>query len=401
MPLRALLQEKEIIAPLLSEEEWQELAIQIKAKKAELILPCCNSRGNLRKSKLGTKHFYYLRKQSDSELICNWPNESSEHLQAKTEIVWGCIMAGFEVATEVSGKDQLTGLVKWRADVLASKVLSQQKELKVALEVQWSKQNLQETEFRQTRYKQDGVRACWFFRYLPTELKEARKDLPIFQILANNPEQVSFPNYNYLCFSSEKEQTPKFPLRRFVEDLLSGTNKIKFCQKVSATSIGPNRIIFGEYNCWKCGKVSHIYTVKKANLRSNCGMTVNPNYIDDSKINDLDSFDPKVIQRVRDYLKSPEAHKRGLKVALPKRRWSNTEKKAYMSFGCYWCDAILGDFYLGMELAKLEQAEEQYGIASVEIAEETTNWATVVTAPHKHWCYPTAPELVGNGQFCE
>ncbi|NEQ72885.1 MAG: hypothetical protein F6K23_07255 [Okeania sp. SIO2C9] len=58
MPLRAILDNQELLAPLLSDEEWEEL----KRKKVQVILPCCEARGHLRTSKLGTKHFAHNKK---------------------------------------------------------------------------------------------------------------------------------------------------------------------------------------------------------------------------------------------------------------------------------------------------------------------------------------------------
>ena len=53
MPLRAFFDEKEVLAPFISDSDWQVL----KSQKPNIILPCCRHSGFLRISKLGTKQF--------------------------------------------------------------------------------------------------------------------------------------------------------------------------------------------------------------------------------------------------------------------------------------------------------------------------------------------------------
>ena len=128
MPLRALIDNRDIVAPLLSDDEWEKLKLAVKQKKSQVILPCCQNNGFLRVSKLGTKHFVHRTKQN-----CNWKSESMEHIKAKSEIVLACKDSGYEALSEVSGED-------WRADVLAIK-----NDIKIAFEVQLSAQTLEET----------------------------------------------------------------------------------------------------------------------------------------------------------------------------------------------------------------------------------------------------------------
>lgn len=59
---------------------------------------------------------------------------------------------GYEVTTEASGVD-------WRADVLATKP-GKNGLIKLAFEVQWSPQTLEQTEERQQKYTRDGIRCC-------------------------------------------------------------------------------------------------------------------------------------------------------------------------------------------------------------------------------------------------
>jgi hypothetical protein len=50
MPLRAFFAGRELLAPLMSDEEW----LNLKAQRPKVRLCCCDSTGYLRTSKLGT-----------------------------------------------------------------------------------------------------------------------------------------------------------------------------------------------------------------------------------------------------------------------------------------------------------------------------------------------------------
>ena len=196
MPLRSLIDGKEVIAPLLDEDEWNRLKEAVRSKESVILLPCCQRSGFFRTSQLGTHHFVHKRK-----LDCDWKPETAEHLKIKSETVVACKNAGYGVSSEVSGSD-------WRADVLATKGSR-----KIAFEVQWSAQTLEETLDRQERYRRDGVRGCWLFRKIPNGLYDApyeqidalieagkvvfgppigRKDLPLFELFWNSSTSLPF-----------------------------------------------------------------------------------------------------------------------------------------------------------------------------------------------------------------
>ena len=67
MPLRALIDNEEIISVDLTDEQWDELRKNIKRTKEPVILPCCNNHGYLRKSKLGLKHFSHSKSDFNCE----------------------------------------------------------------------------------------------------------------------------------------------------------------------------------------------------------------------------------------------------------------------------------------------------------------------------------------------
>lgn len=242
MPLRAILEEQELLAPLLSDEQWEEL----KRKKVKVFLPCCEVRGYLRTSKRGIKHFVHSRKKE-----CRFGSETWQHLLCKTEIDQACKVMGYDVKTEASGLD-------WRADVLATKQ-GKNGLIKLAFEVQWSHQTLKETEERQQKYTRDGIRCCWLFKDLP--ICEPRQDLPMFQLRFDETE---LPNVI--------TDTRCFKLFDFVTELLS--HHFHFCSFYQYDKQQNIRLIFFPVNCWKCKRKYHIYHIREQSYKSICGYNI-------------------------------------------------------------------------------------------------------------------------------
>ncbi|MDR2886942.1 MAG: hypothetical protein LBV26_02910 [Bacteroidales bacterium] len=147
MPLRAYIDNEEIVSIDLTDEQWNDLKKRIKSKDSLLTLPCCKQEGFLRTSSKGLKHFVH----SKSNYNCDWEPESPEHLRAKIAIMEACRENGWKAIPEFSETN-------WRADVLAI-----QNEKKIAFEVQWSKQTFEETKFRQDRYKESNSKGLLVF----------------------------------------------------------------------------------------------------------------------------------------------------------------------------------------------------------------------------------------------
>ena len=341
MPLRALINDSEVIGPFLSDSQWECFKVGVKSRKSSVRLLCCGGQGFLRKSKLGTKHFYHRAS------TCNWKPESLQHLKAKEEILFGCRRAGFEAIPEASGGD-------WRADVLASRGTA-----KIAFEVQWSRQTLGDTLERQERYDRDGIRCAWFFRTLPSE---SSKDLPMFLISQDS---------NGALQAHAADQT--VPLGDLIYALL--TRQIRFCSEMRFHSKS-FRINFHEFECWKCHKPSHIY---RAHTSFNSACTIG---CPEELYSDEEEFAPDVLAVAKRFLSKPEASR--LRLGELKPRYSNTQKRSYMSFGCYWCDALFGQWFM-----------YEMGQETVASYEETVPLRKPITEPLSHWCWP------GEGNFCQ
>ena len=352
MPLRAILDQQELLAPLLSEEEWEEL----KYKKIKITLPCCKARGYLRTSKRGIKHFVHQKK---SECISG--GETWQHLLCKTEIVRACKDMGYDVKTEVSGID-------WRTDVLATKQ-GKSKLIKLAFEVQWSLQSLEETQKRQEKYIRDGIRCCWLFKNLP--INKPRKDIPMFNLKLDKYETP-------IVIINEKIN---FKLYDFITELTS--SNFKFCQLYRYKKQQKIKIRFFPIYCWKCNKRHYIYHVKNQSYLSICNQ----------KNFEPSQFYPEIIKKAYECLKTETAQAKNMTMGQIKSRYSRTVGEKYTSFGCPFCDAIFGEHFYFEEICNVE-----YGyVESIDF--ETTVNITLEDIDGSHWCYSPAHNFCCNSNF--
>lgn len=357
MPLRAFINDREKVSISCSDDEWSSIKIGIKKGETKLELPCCKQNGFLRISSKGLKHFIHAKGQN----VCDWKPESQEHLAAKAEVIKACIDTGWEAIPEFSENE-------WRADVLAKK-----NDLRIAFEIQWSSQTSEVTQMRQERYKTSNVRGCWFFRTIPKPYRnrygdhQAVKDLPFFNVQKNSDGQIEV---------NLKEKVT--PLYNFVKSLLN--KEIKYCESYRARNQQEIEIEFYETSCWKCGREQHLYTVNDR-LASWCNSQmyfIGALWDDD----DLDKS-PSIVRAIREVVESNPKYK----VGEIKKRYSKTVRDSYMSFGCYYCDAIFGDFFLN------DDRMEAQNSGRTEIVKKIIDIGDMIN-DGQHWCY--SPER----KFC-
>ncbi|MBD1921389.1 hypothetical protein H6F77_09835 [Microcoleus sp. FACHB-831] len=366
MPLTAWIDDEKVLAPLVSDEDWEAWKNQ---RDIKISLACCKSSGFLRNSKLGTKHFVHKCKTG-----CNWKPETQEHLLAKSEIVKACLEAGYEADTEVSGLD-------WRADVLASKG-----KVKIAFEIQWSPQTLQLTQERQTKYKRDEIRGCWLFRKLPSS--KASKELPMFELAlnSNNKFVVHIPTQD--INNKRSLSLENISLSEFIKSLLS--KKIKFCESYVSIKEQITYLSFFSVKCSQCNKPYHVYMVQETFIvsKSLCGIDVNiPHYSNYGKKLCLDKpfvFASEIVNFARFISKENKNINMGeIKSRYKHNKWNN-----WLSFGCHWCDAILPyhpDYYNKCKTKHYSYlcTSMAYCIKGLKPSEQIFNKDL-----GGHWCYP-------------
>lgn len=145
MPLRAVIDRKTIIAPDLTDREWEELKRRHK-KGLAIAMGCCGAPGHLRISRKGTRHFYHA-----TDTGCHYEEESKEHLEIKYQVYRACQAAGWEATVEFPAPDR-----SWIADVYASR-----DHRKLVFEIQISTISPEELAERDRKYRDAGIEAYW------------------------------------------------------------------------------------------------------------------------------------------------------------------------------------------------------------------------------------------------
>jgi len=364
MPLRAKVEDKEIISTFLSKEEWNDLKDYIKINNIDVVISQTNGKGFLRTSKLGLQHFVHKKGESHQ----NWKSETQQQLLAKSEIMLACRESGWKAISELVSDN-------WTTDVFAVK-----DSIKIAFQVKLSKQLYKTITEQQNKFKIDNIRSCWLVKTPPKEIRDwdnqiiASKEIPIFRITENENKKM-IVNVNGI----------NFPLREFVIKLLNGN--FKFCNILQSKMKQKIKISFWELNCWKCGTKQHVYFVSEE-LKSNCGRDI---YINDSLWDDTKfEYNPIILKAVNEIINS----KNGKKIKLGKieRRYSHKAGKSYMSFGCIKCNAIFGDFPLMETRIEIESEESNKDIVFVKDIELQK---PIIVEKNPHWCFSETKE------FCE
>lgn len=348
MPLRAIINGVEVIAPALSDAEWDALRDTVARDAASIILPCCGSEGYLRRSAMGTPHFAHKRGAH-----CDAPGETIHHLKAKADIVLACQRMGYTALTEVAGDD-------WRADVLAV-----HGNTRIAFEVQWSFLRLEAALYRQSRYARDGVRGCWFFRNPPPSLVrgdslKAQRDLPLFQLWSNADHSFSVSVEGQL-----------HDLGEVVESLLRGS--IRFCETAAARPDQTIEIVPFPVTCPACARQTLVYTTEST-LTALCGCRFKAPPLE---------FRREVLAAVRTLAKDHPHLRFG---AFQEAITEGGRKE--LRFGCSHCGSPIPPDRIEMAL---------YGAPHLLQAERypvSVTFQRPITVRFAHWCFPA------EGDFC-
>lgn len=348
MPLKCFHDTEPIFAfDFESAEAWEQLR-KDNAVDKRLRMPCCGSAVTLRTSKLGTRHFAHARRGP-----CSTAPESTEHLLAKRTIVAGIRRTKWTALPEQAGDSP--GFGPWVADVLAT-----DEKRKVAFEVQWSRQEGSETQFRQNRYRAAHVRGLWFFRQHDFPVA---KDVPAFRLALDDQTQeltvkLPSPSYHPAFMSARTRDEPRYwqqsvELSAFVEGALQG--RLRYAPALG--SVLPVEVHTAPTECWKCKQETHVvmglvFAASRVFPGSaDIGLTIH------SFADNLDDG----VRVVMDMLPAAHLAKHGIGALKP--RYSRTEGGSYLSNGCVHCDALQGRFFeheLAYESTKSFEIEARF-----------------------------------------
>ena len=332
MPLKCLRGEGEVFAfEVESEASWRRLREE-NAAQSNLRMPCCGARVVLRTSKLGTKHFAHARRGP-----CTTAPESAEHLLAKRTIIDGIRRTQWAAKAEQEGVTP-DGF-KWVADVLATKGKA-----KVAFEVQWSRQDGEETLRRQDRYEQGGIRGLWLFRQHDFPVSEI---VPAFRLMFDERSKsfsvaLPSPSYHPRWIKARDKDLPRYwsqmvDLAEFAEGAVSG--RLMFAPTIGSTV--PLTVFATPTTCRRCKEETRVITGMVFTASKSF-----PGHPDISvSLRSLDDVlgGPKLIQR---WL--PAALLKHHGIGALKIRQSRLEVEggaAYLSNGCVKCDALQARYF--------------------------------------------------------
>jgi hypothetical protein len=358
MPLRANFDGNEIISVGYSDTDWSALK-QIVSKGHSLTLPCCHQQARLRTNQDGIKYFIH----ADSSHACTLKPEKAEHLLAKANIIRALLDEGWKATPE------------YMQDGCIFDVLATKDNKNIGFVFEWTKMTIEDLSLKYQQYHSTGIRTCWFVQKLARKLRDSlnsileSKQNPTFLIQVLNDHKVAVSSGHRV-----------FGLPDFVNQLLNG--KFKICQSYRLAPTQEVEIAIYPTSCWKCKKEQHSYTINQ-NLKSVCGHEM---YLDSSlgSGDDIDKH-PAIVGAVKDFLQSAEGT--GIHIGEVKVRYSKTVNQAYPSHGCYYCDALFGDFYQITE--KMDGLNDPRKV----IINKVVNLG-LIKQEGDHWCYSPS------NQFC-
>jgi hypothetical protein len=207
MPLRALVDGRELQVWDLTGEQWQELKRRSRTAEAALRMACCGAPAIAKTSRSGNPFFAH-HPQARPATACRWAAESALHAGCKLLAAAGARAAGWQVRTEVAAADG-----SWRADVLCRRGAC-----RVALEIQLARTGLEDLRLRQERYRRAGIRGAWFVP--PGFCPEPSPALPAFALKVERHA----PEATWVRLDDGLSGTPAtlLPLDGFVAHLLHG-----------------------------------------------------------------------------------------------------------------------------------------------------------------------------------
>ena len=102
---------------------------------------------------------------------------------------------------------------------------------------------------------------------------------------------------------------------------------------------------------------------------------------------------PQIQAAVQRFLESVKG--KDIKVGPIKQRYSRTVQDSYSSYGCYYCDAIFGVFYLSESKSCVHYDWETAGQSDKYIQHTVEVDLGKVVEEWPHWCFSE------DGHFCE
>lgn len=317
MPLVAFLDGERIESYLATCEHWDLVKSVYKSRS---LLMRCGVPGIPRTSRRGLKHFAHKAGVQCGLIDC-W-SESPQHRAVKILIARAAAAAGWQVTVECPAESRA-----WVADVLAER-----DGRRMALEVQWSRQDAGSFTRRQERYAADGVECFWYVHRRNRD--EARR--------SGVPHVVFEGDDAPFDVLAEKafQQATSTSLHVHVPALLLGLYLDRIQARITSVTIQHLAD-----NCWACKRPSTIWRISAGSLRSRCQETTDAARTD---------FPLWPTERIETLIAGDVAAVLGegsLPPLAPLRlHYSKKAGKTYLAYGCAHCRAgFFGDGFLELE----------------------------------------------------
>ncbi len=320
MPLRAILDNKEVQSFNQTQEKWKFLKSNY--QNHDLTMQCCDRKGIPKTSKLGTQYFAHSKRGD-----CASAPETAEHLHLKYLTAKAATDCGWKVYTEYQGESK-TG-EKWIADVYCTKGKAA-----IALEMQWSQQTEEEFKRRQDKYVDSGVRCAWLYRlqgrkeYTSDDLSQS-DELPIFGFRVDS-DSNSFVITQFKLHAEE-----------FIKALLNG--QVSWSPK-AGDKLEVGLIPFTE-PCWRCKKgTAAVIGLDIQDKRGNhLGL---PTFLESG-----------TVEWIMNNYSTTQLAVHG--IGPIKKRYSKTINEEYISNGCTHCDALLGTNFIRQQIRQTYYAYDE------------------------------------------
>lgn len=333
MGFLSIIENKEIYSFMLNDEQW--LRLKNKHKTLNILMPCCQTRAIPKKNKLGTQFFAHHPSSS-----CRFSSgESREHQLCKYLILKNLYENGWTVTPEYRGQTP-NGEV-WIADIYAEK-----NNAKIIIEIQWSSQSIEETKRRQEKYISSGIRAVWFMRTTKNNkwdvLDYQSYELPVFSIWLDKTTRHLTASGAFNDWDSRDLVEVEFI--DFFQHLMNGG--VQHALKPNAQrflQLGLNQV-----KCWKCNQFTNTIMEISYFIHYNKDLTK----IAQIQVEQLSNTHSELLNHPQLLQK----YRYGFIV----KRYSKTRREAYLSNGCFHCDALQGAFFTHHEKDQNKMQYSEY-----------------------------------------
>lgn len=355
MPLRCLDSRtgESVVAFDIVAADWQQLRARNRIDDY-LRMPCCSASAVLKTSKNGVQFFAHKVQGP-----CQTAPETESHLQLKRMAVEAARANGWNADLEVSGLDSEGQ--QWTADVLASR-----ENHKVAVEIQWSGQSPEETLARQARYKRSGIRGLWLLRQPGFPVS---RELPAACIGGDivSGFVALIPDHQRLT-AADRKYLERWRQWLPMDEFLHAVFQKRFQYGLPENGRMTTTITLANLDCW------HPSCKKETTIISAVTLQVGPLRFNLS-VPDFTGREP-LLREVALHLE------RRSDIGPIKARWSQTQRRAYLSNGCRHCDRLVGEHFE-------HRADRLYEIKAGSADKLTPEWIEAISAVDPDdlgWC---------------